>query len=781
VTRLGVSAAGLVGLALVARAALAYRGVDPLAFGLVLLIAVGLVLGLAELFARARRMEELERALAALPSDADLERVRACPAPLRALLEARLAGAPGTPPGAVFAPYLLGLLVMIGLLGTFMGLFETLRGAREALGASGDVMALREGLAAPMTGLSRAFGTSAAGVSASAMLGLASVFVRRAETRFSTALAGRLAGSLFPLTLAGRQLTALEALAADRHALPRAARAMERATSRLEALERELVAGQKAAAEETARASKEASLASVAAAKEASLASVAAAKEATAESVRAIEAATREALSLARESHAASSEASRAAAEGLTRTMKELSDASIESARKATSDLAEATRSAGAEAAQAALDAARSIRGDLRAGIEEASKAVAPVVDEAVRRAAAAAGEEIGAWSELVRAESDARRESDRAHREALALSTERGIEEQRALEQARLRHLSTELERLSESVGERLEKLAAREEAMSALVEARLAEVATALGARLRDTADQTSAALARVVTSVESSEARADRRDEERLLAVERLSGEIARRAEASAQAVLDHAAVARDADRAREAKTAEVLASLDQKLTSHLATLGERLAGPLADAARAATTGPEAVARLVEAEGERIASRARADAERDARIDALLQKIGELGEALGRRAESDSERMLALDEKLAADREAAARLFSEKLAAHAEGVGQSLRETADLVRDAVGLVHAGGTEMSAVAEMFTSAVDRYSRASERWLDSLSTLETAFDKKSGHDDAADLLGAYLDQTREVFDHSLAFQKELFSELRALRAKRAD
>ena len=33
-------------------------------------------------------------------------------------------------------------------------------------------------------------------------------------------------------------------------------------------------------------------------------------------------------------------------------------------------------------------------------------------------------------------------------------------------------------------------------------------------------------------------------------------------------------------------------------------------------------------------------------------------------------------------------------------------------------------------------------------------------------------------MLGAYLAQTREVFDHSLQFQRELFVELRALRAR---
>ena len=37
--------------------------------------------------------------------------------------------------------------------------------------------------------------------------------------------------------------------------------------------------------------------------------------------------------------------------------------------------------------------------------------------------------------------------------------------------------------------------------------------------------------------------------------------------------------------------------------------------------------------------------------------------------------------------------------------------------------------------------------------------------------------DEAGRLVGEYLDQTREVFGDALRFQRELFSELRALRS----
>jgi biopolymer transport protein ExbB/TolQ len=63
---------------------------------------------------------------------------------------------------------------MLGLLGTFVGMVDTFQGAVFALEGSTELQAIREGLAAPINGLSLAFGTSFAGVAASAMLGLSS-------------------------------------------------------------------------------------------------------------------------------------------------------------------------------------------------------------------------------------------------------------------------------------------------------------------------------------------------------------------------------------------------------------------------------------------------------------------------------------------------------------------------------------------------------------------------------------------------------------------------------
>ena len=108
---------------------------------------------------------------------------------MRARIESERVGLPAP----VVTPYLVGLLVMLGLLGTFVGMVDTLHGAVFALEGTTELQAIRAGLTAPIQGLSVAFGTSVAGVSASAMLGLISTLSRRdrmiATKRLDTAIA----------------------------------------------------------------------------------------------------------------------------------------------------------------------------------------------------------------------------------------------------------------------------------------------------------------------------------------------------------------------------------------------------------------------------------------------------------------------------------------------------------------------------------------------------------------------------------------------------------------
>ncbi|HBC18298.1 MAG TPA: DUF802 domain-containing protein, partial [Alcanivorax sp.] len=128
-----------------------------------------------------RSTATLDQQLDDLPSSRDglTHWLKALPGSLRHAVHRRIDGHPAPLPGPQLTPYLTGLLVMLGLLGTFVGMIVTLQGAATALDGSSELTAIRSALAAPIAGLSLAFGTSIAGVAASAMLGLSAALCRR--------------------------------------------------------------------------------------------------------------------------------------------------------------------------------------------------------------------------------------------------------------------------------------------------------------------------------------------------------------------------------------------------------------------------------------------------------------------------------------------------------------------------------------------------------------------------------------------------------------------------
>jgi hypothetical protein len=88
--------------------------------------------------------------------------------------------------------YLIGLLVFLGLLGTFWGLIETIGSISNVIGAldpnsgsSNDVLAaIKTGLAQPLSGMGTAFSSSLLGLSGSLILGFLDLQAGRAQNRF---------------------------------------------------------------------------------------------------------------------------------------------------------------------------------------------------------------------------------------------------------------------------------------------------------------------------------------------------------------------------------------------------------------------------------------------------------------------------------------------------------------------------------------------------------------------------------------------------------------------
>jgi hypothetical protein len=99
--------------------------------------------------------------------------------------------------------YMIGLLIFLGLLGTFWGLLETIGAVADAIGGmqvtGGDAVQmfakLKESIQGPLKGMATAFGASLFGLSGSLVLGFLELQASQAQGRFHTELEEWLAGA----------------------------------------------------------------------------------------------------------------------------------------------------------------------------------------------------------------------------------------------------------------------------------------------------------------------------------------------------------------------------------------------------------------------------------------------------------------------------------------------------------------------------------------------------------------------------------------------------------
>ena len=227
---MGLAAAGWIGAG--------YVGSNPLALGVTLLIALFYMAGAFELYRYGRATSGLRQAVAGLeaPPASLAGWLDSLPPSLRHAARLRIEGERAALPGPSLTPYLVGLLVLLGMLGTFLGMVVTLRGTGLALESATDLHAIRASLAAPVRSLGFAFGTSIAGVATSAMLGLLSALCRRDRILASQQFDARVATTLRPYSQSYQREETLKLLQRQADAMPALA---ERLQAMIDAVERQ--------------------------------------------------------------------------------------------------------------------------------------------------------------------------------------------------------------------------------------------------------------------------------------------------------------------------------------------------------------------------------------------------------------------------------------------------------------------------------------------------------------------------------------------------------------
>ncbi|MFO0680142.1 MAG: hypothetical protein U0169_26710 [Polyangiaceae bacterium] len=696
-----------------------YRRQDGFAFALVSLMAMAFGGGMIELWLRESRVARLGAELAALPTPATESAVDAASPELRGWIRARLQGTSTAWSQATFAPYLVGLLVMVGLLGTFLGLFETLRGAREALAMTTDPTTLRASLGAPMAGLTRSFGTSAAGVASSALLGLALVVSRRSDARFVRAFQAYTADALHPLTEGAKQRAAFEAVALGTAGFPDAIRSLERLATSLaglqgtwassfEELRRENEASEARRRDEHARFLRD-QASSLNGLHERWLASVERVATRTGELAETV---SSRAVDLSDNVSSRSAELS----ETVAKRTSELSD----SVAKRTSELSESVAKRTSELA-------------------DSVNARAAALEEAVRTANA---DHVAALSKTL---------GDETTRLAADV----------AAENAKL------VERLASKVEGLLEALAGQSETVSTatatqartLSDAVAAQTAT-LGESLRQQADTlASTLLERSEIMVDSLEAR-----------TASLSEVVTRHAETLADTLTNQSEVLTTAMARHSDLVATRLVASSEEIARGVTERSEASA----QATTAQLVATEAlVLRAAEQASEAGAAFAKYEAVSSASVEELTARVLELFEA-------SSMRIGAFERELAGLHAALADSITERLETHAGVLREAVSEASSGVSSAAEAVRASGADMGIVAENLRTTIDAQKESASKWLETLSSIEDAVDvamKASANLALEETLG----RTEELFDKQLLFHRELFSQLRSIRGLGAD
>jgi hypothetical protein len=260
-----------------------------------------------------------------------------------------------------------------------------------------------------------------------------------------------------------------------------------------------------------------------------------------------------------------------------------------------------------------------------------------------------------------------------------------------------------------------------------------------------------------------------------------IERSVASAAERTDALAETLRAHVAAQGEAETAWLARLETHSAELAERIATRQAAFAEQLAAgvqarteQLLDRLEAAATA------LGDAGREQQNALALALESAEARVATLESETGRrlhaLFDALQQGAERQAETLAGFEERLGEQRAAEARALQDALVGQGSALAAQLATAAEQVREAATLVHAGGAELSALAEAFGQAVERHRDASVAWLERLGDVEGAVDR-AGRERAAEALGAQLAATEEVLARQLDFQRELFEQLRALRA----
>jgi hypothetical protein len=823
------------GLAAVCGIAIGYVGSNWLALAVTLLIGACYLAGALELRRYSQATGTLTRAVAGLSEPpprlgAWLELLHPS---LRNPARLRIEGERVALPGPALTPYLVGLLVLLGMLGTLLGMVVTLRGTGMALESATDLAAIRTSLAAPVKGLGFAFGTSIAGVASSAMLGLLSALCRRERLEAAQRLDVKIATSLRIYSQAHQRDESFRLLQTQAELMPTL---VDRLQTMMAALEQHSLAfnERQLASQEAFHSNAQVAYTRLAASVEQSLKqSVADSTRAAGEALEPVMQATM--AGLAREStalHASVAQAVQRQLDGLSSGFE-----------SATATVADIWSKALAGQQRSNEEMTQQLRASLERFTQTFDERSAGLVDGVSARLEAAAGNVSQAWKEALSRQEQAGESLAVRHEQALA-AAEASFEERSASlvravgqshadlqtqlasqDEARLAAWTATLASMAANLGKEWEQASERSEERLTAWTSKLDSMAATLGKEWEQASERSEERLTAWTSKLDSMAANLGKeweqvgeRSEEQLTAwtskLDSMAATLGKEWEQAGQrseerltawtSKLDSmaATLGKEWEQVGE-RSEERLTAWTSKLDSMAATLGkewqqagertasrqqeicETLARTASDIsaqtqAHASETIAE-ISRLVQAASEAPKAAAEVVAELRQKLSdsmvrdtAMLQERSRLMETL--------ETLLDAVNHASTEQRTAVDALVATSADLLERVGTRFTDKVEAEADRIGAIAAqitgGAVEVASLGEAFGGAVQRFGESNDKLVAHLERIEAALDKSLTRSD--EQLAYYVAQAREVVDLSVMSQKQIVEDLQLLAAQRA-
>lgn len=607
-------------------------------------------------------------------------------------------------PAPVLTPYLVGLLVMLGLLGTFVGMVDTLQGAVFALEGSTELQAIREGLAAPINGLSLAFGTSVAGVAASAMLGLSSTLSRRDRMNATRLLDTKIGTVLRHFSLVYNRQQTYNAMQAQAAALPNVALQLEKVAASLaqmgDTLSEQLTNNQNDFHQQVQSAYTE-----LASSVDKSL------TESLAESGRQVGESIKP---LVVETMAEISKEAKNSQEHLTATAKQQLQAMSESLGKTSSEVATAWQD-GLAAQQHANTALVSELSDVSkttiSAIEQSAQSQQQLQQQSIEKMNSVATQQL---EEVAKTISNELKDVSSAQQASMAGATASfGILSA---------ELSEQFKQTTKTIGDELKDISTAQQESIAGSTASFSVLSNELSEQWQQTGnkmDELASTLGKELSTL-------------------------------------------RDDEDKRASAALERLESLETTFASHISNLGKELEEPMTRLIKTASETPKAAAEVIEKLRVEISNNIERDNDLLAERKEMMEQLAILSTSLDAASAQQRDAV----EQLVTTSTTMLSEVGTQFTGHVDGELNKISEVADQFAGSA-------IELSSLGESFGTAVQLYNESNTQLVEHLNRIEQSMDKANTRSE--EQMGYYVAQAREIIDHSLLSQKEVFEKMRQL------